>query len=605
MITFLVGLAGLVYLLGGLVVGLRLLFAGFAFGSVATIVGQLPRQLVVTTALLEVALPAAVVGLVAMMVAGVRPLWRGLSWIRRKLPVSGDFALVLLAIVLMAPAFVKTKGEFAPWAIGISGVALTFTIASFGWPLFKDSDAEEKATPVIVRAAVVFASFAVIALTPSLLFASSLPFEDAQVCTTTATEPVEGKLIGEGGGQVLLEETEAGEQWVVNLPTAQITKSEYGEITARYACKEPSEEEKRAALEAEKKAEEEVGEHGGPTELRLASALRPYLYFDRKERWRPLAVEAFARERFDRRIRHRLCTQKKATSCVNLANVAQLKPEAATPTWIDIHGSGANGKDFESPYRRCHVGLAVDCNGGKGAAIYYRRSAHEGSWYWDFWWFYRYNDYNGHFNECRFYCDDHEGDWEGMVVITTESLEPEITGAIYAAHRDRIFVPGTTLPTSEGHPLAYVAEGTHATYPFVCAEECEQYSGLYEQHLPEGDHGGQIPWDDNVDTVCEADTCVRALPGPPQAGRQKLPYADSWAAWPGHWGASCKGGCGRPDASTNISPASPGFQTRFRCPWVANLKALPEGDEGLLSGERRVGGWEREQLACVVERAHG
>lgn len=612
-VVFLVGLAGLVYLLGGLVIGLRLLFAGFSFASVATIIGQLPRQLVITTALLEVALPAAVVGLIAVVVTVPRSLWSRLeeSWknATRLRSAAEHIGLFVLAAVLMIPAFVFLKPGWVRWAVVICGVLLTYTFAWLGWPQVKRFDAEERAKSPALHAATVFAFFVVIALVPSTLLASSLRFDDAQVCrtttqgTTVSEELVEGRLIGEGGGQVLLEQEKAGEQWVVNLPASAITKSEYGDIRLRFACREPTNAEKKAELEREAKAEEEVGPHGGATERGLASKVRPYFFFDAKESWRPISVDSFVDERFGDGRGHEICHGRPAKpNCEPLESLAQLRPDATVPTWIDIHGEGENGAGFEAANPACHEGLALDCDGGPGAAIYYRRSAHEGLWYWDFWIFYRYNDYQGRVNRCAFYCDDHEGDWEGLVVVTTESLEPEITGAIYAAHTDRIYVPATSLPTVGGHPLAYVAKGTHASYPYACDSGCEQYSGVFAQPFPEGDHGGQVAWEENADPACAADRCVRELPRSPKSEKQRLPYAGGWAAWPGTWGGTCpQGGC----SGEGSSPRSPGLQARFRCPWVANLKAVPEGDGGLPTGARRYGGWKREQAACLAERAHG
>jgi hypothetical protein len=629
----------LVYLLGGLVIGLRLLFEGFGLGAVATAIGQLPRQLVLTTALLEVALPAAVVGLVAVMVTGFRPfwkvldhLWRGIAWglcklggllgrwgplatlggwiataflwVAEKLePLAAALALLAFAALLTAPAVAHAPSGWPTWGVGLSGLALTYTLAGLCLPRLRWVDPRRPAPSPIAHAALVFAIFGVLALFPAVLLASTLQFAEAQVCTTTSEEPIEGRLIGEGGGQVLLERIEAGEQWVVSLPAAQVMKSEYGDVAALHACQEETPEEKQAVLEREAQAEKEIGPHGGLKERRLATQVRPYLYFDTKERWRPLAVNAFVKEHGNE-----LCvpgTQKGKPRCDRLHGISQLHPAASEPVWINIRGGALNPKDFASPDPECHKDKAVDCNGGKGAAIYYRRTGHDGLWYWDFWWFYRYNDYNGDINDCQAYCDDHEGDWEGMVVITTESLEPEVTGAIYAAHRDRIYVPAADLPTVEDHPRAYVAEGTHATYPYVCKEDCHQYSGLYTQHFPEEDHGGQINWDDNVDSACAEDDCVKALPRSNLKGELRLPHAASWAAWPGLWGASCAEGCKNLKVGFNKSPRSPGFQIRFKCPWVANLKAVPVGDEGLLTGQRRFGGWEREQAACIAERSHG
>ena len=111
--TAIVGLlAGIVtglYLLGGLVIGLRLLFDHFEFSAVASTLGQLPREPVIATALIDVIAPTALIGLALTLLYGLlgspRPQpganpdlstvrWPGLLFA----------GLALLALLLAVPA---------------------------------------------------------------------------------------------------------------------------------------------------------------------------------------------------------------------------------------------------------------------------------------------------------------------------------------------------------------------------------------------------------------------------------------------------------------------------------------------------------------------
>lgn len=57
----------------------------------------------------------------------------------------------------------------------------------------------------------------------------------------------------------------------------------------------------------------------------------------------------------------------------------------------------------------------------------------------------------------------HEGDWERVVVELTPALDPR--GVRYHEHAGSRFLPWGRVPMQEGHPVAYVAQGTHASYP--------------------------------------------------------------------------------------------------------------------------------------------
>lgn len=313
-----------------------------------------------------------------------------------------------------------------------------------------------------------------------------------------------------------------------------------------------------------------IGPHGGVAERALATGLRPSLLLDSSERWRPLEVEDFLAERFADGSGQRACRNGEPNNCEAPIDPARLRPGSGTPDYIDIHGEGDNGVDYKSPLRACRAGVAVDCNSGPRTVIYYRRSSHAGHWYWDYWWFFRYNDFPGAIlGSCiPGYCSDHEGDWEGATVITTEQLRPTILAVTYAAHRNRVEVDGAAVPKTDGHPLVFVAEGTHASYPFRCSHDCKEeatFHGLH-LHLPEGSHDGAVAWGGNNPRECAAYACVRPLPEFGETGESAPPRAGDWAGWHGKWGITCHAGCHSP--LNQGSPASPGLQPRYKLPWA-------------------------------------
>ena len=657
-VGLLAGIVAAIYLLGGLVLSLRLFYAHLHQDEVVSAVARLPREEVVAAGLLDVLGAAIIVGLLAAMAYGLadRPRPRGaygelskeawlarssgkrwlaralrrLSWWvmwvirglrprgpRREPPLSPEqeldrdrltaghwcralllFAFFLLVAILGAvPALsnaIKADDTSRVIVPAVFAIILTYGVLAAGWHTIRRL-ARRPGWSRGGRALAAGGVWAVVAIVPVLMFAGTREFVPAQVCTTGATAPVRGKLIGESSDHLFLAEGFGEEAAVLELPSGQVTRSEYGDLASTFACPLSSGEKIQA-----KAAEASLEGHGSPSEIALATELRPRLLFDSRERWRPITVDAFLAERFEQG-GHRLC--RPGAGCEPTTGIAQLTPRGSPSEYIDIDGKLENGDDFEAADPGCRTQLpVVDCNVGPQAAIYYRRTTHEGRWYWDYWWFLRYNDYVGPLDECNAVnCSDHEGDWEGITVVTTPTEHPRILGALYAAHRNRILVEGGLLPLSGGRPLVFAAEGTHASYPYRCRVDCRQYQRLADTvRLPETPHDGAAPWGENDDARCERDTCVRPLPEVEPRDDLSLPLAGSWAGWPGLWGETCHTGCGFP--LLQGSPRSPGLQIRFECPWAATDRALPAANGSGLSRSEKVGDGERVFATCRAQR---
>jgi hypothetical protein len=658
-VGLLAGVVAVVYVLGGLVIALRLVFDHFSIQGAVTAVGQLPRQAVVTMALLNVVGPAVAFGILAAILYGLlgRPRPRG-EFAKptaaqkaaaregaRKVPLFslrgrafyllsarprgsrrhlteaqkrewdqlgqgsrwrvallfGFFVLLAAAGSLPALREAVAAEDVSPLLIPcIVAAVISFGLIAAGWYLIRRV-AREGDWSRIGKALVAGAIWAAVALIPALMLASAKPFEHAQVCVDSELTPIKGRLVGESSDRLFLEEEFGREAALLALPAEDVTKSESGDLSSAFTCP-PRPGEKQAAVAAGAV----LNEHGKGHELTFARALRPRLLFDSRERWRPIGVGAFLAEEFPDGSTHEACFQgpRAARRCRAVAGLGQLQPGDPTPRYIDIHGHGEDVRAYASPDPLCHSQetMVVDCNEGPRAVIYYRRTTHQGRWYWDYWWFMRYNDYGGPLSKCNeVNCSDHEGDWEGITVVTTAAEEPVILGAIYAAHRNRILMDADEMPLAGGRPVVYVAAGTHASYPFRCAQGCDQYAKLGGvARLPEERHDGAVAWGNNNDTLCKRYNCVKPLPEVGNPSDTALPLAGGWAGWAGLWGRNCQQGCD--SFLLQGSPRGPGLQARFECPWAATDEAMPAPDGSGLSRAETAGDAQRLFAYCRAQR---
>jgi len=270
-------------------------------------------------------------------------------------------------------------------------------------------------------------------------------------------------------------------------------------------------------------------------DLALALKLRPRLLFDKKERWRPLDVDAFLAEPG-----HQACPPQGAGPCAPFTTVAQLTPTVA---YLDMHGTRSDGADAVPPdlatCAKTRPNLR-ECDGEGRSLIYahvVRRGARVAI---DYWWFLRYN---------AFSLDRHESDWEGVTVIVNRAAT-RVLEVHYAAHADVWRYDADVPRVVENRVKVYLANGDHAAYPKPCTHLCRQSNPT----LPEAHFGGQISWIGNSAAGCRR-RCVRLLPT--DAGGAPA----SWDAWDGRWGV--------PTSPAFAPPRTPAFQRRYADPFAA------------------------------------
>jgi hypothetical protein len=329
----------------------------------------------------------------------------------------------------------------------------------------------------------------------------------------------------------------------------------------------------------------------------LAASFRPHLRFDAGEHWRPISIHAFLAEKVGATPAHTACFRDSSDTnynCTPVGTTADLLAFEAIPhgndhVVLDVEGNETAGGEGESYHAPSLVGCAVpadrDCDSGPNSVIYYNRTVKEvptegpgAKSYWDYWYFFRYN-HSAYSTGCSTgildLCFEHEGDWEGVTVVTAVEPDPTIYWVSFAGHNydARRYAADALREANRlqgSHVGVYVAAGTHAAYSFPCngiPAPCRQDDGGVG--LPDGQHGGEDPWSRNVDSEC-AVVCVQPLPEVSTVATDG-PQAAGWANWSGWWGNPCSSvGCGRVHG-----PDSPGLHQRYLTPWVVKDSTVP------------------------------
>lgn len=319
----------------------------------------------------------------------------------------------------------------------------------------------------------------------------------------------------------------------------------------------------------------------------LASRFRPRLMFDSGERWRPQSISSLLAERRPNgRPLHEFCkrTLARNDACEPVGSLARFEALIAenralgNSTYLDI---GRYENEYREPERSadCRESGLLDCDDQPGSAIYYNVTSSNERFYIDYWWFLRFNHFG--LTNCSSggsgVCDEHEGDWEGVTLVTAPEDEHTLDYVVYAAHKGTFRYPAARLNPDGQRPTVYVANGSHASYPRPCDAliVCWQpnlFAGV--AHVPETNVDGRRPWARNEDK-CE--------PGGRESCLLPLPIAEPgqsvWTAWAGLWGQTCGSRC---HAAHPQSPASPGLQNRFQHPWCSTQQGALSCDSAAL-----------------------
>lgn len=289
----------------------------------------------------------------------------------------------------------------------------------------------------------------------------------------------------------------------------------------------------------------------------LAQQFRPVLRFDEGEDWRPLNVNNFLHEEFDYGEKHEVCPDysDQGIGCNYYDNWEDFysstfphpgdEDDPEEWPYIDIHGDSDEIEDYKAPelaLDNCDAGDLNDCDTGANSVMYWHESPTNSAYnLLDYWVFYRYNKYTV-VDGVGILDGDHEADWEEFVVAYTGSNPKTFDwvgmsshGPVYRYLRgvltcgDENAEPGScgdeANPDELGQrPHVFVADGSHANYPFECHSVCSRS----EDYTPEKSYGGEEYWGNN-----NVSTSLKEFND--EEGWDGL-NGDWWADWNGYWG---------------------------------------------------------------------
>jgi hypothetical protein len=312
-------------------------------------------------------------------------------------------------------------------------------------------------------------------------------------------------------------------------------------------------------------------------ELALALKHRPLLFFDEAEAFvQPVDVDDFLASGAVE-----LCGRESG-SCEEVRSARQLR-NGDTHLRLEVERAPRR------PAMRPPTSPGAPPTPPPGAEIgtyYFRltRSDDPARIYLDYWWYLPYNPSpvatsllcSPGFSILELTCFDHESDWEGVtVVLDGRAPEAPPIKVNYAQHGDVVGYrwgylqrlwsdaryPSRRIDAADAgeHPLVFVAEDSHASYPDICTRNCSQVAA----DLDEGPHGGEVKWLGNFPEPC-AFACLRPLPTRDRGAEPAL-----WNAFEGPWGErNCifEVYCDVGDA-----PAAPSQQERYRAPGRTDL----------------------------------
>lgn len=186
-----------------------------------------------------------------------------------------------------------------------------------------------------------------------------------------------------------------------------------------------------------------LGPRPASSAVQLAAKYAPVLRLAAREHYRPLRMEEYLTQTILRSGSppHGTLSQAQPT----LFSL----PVTSAATYLDIRGAEPNLHAANYPIIEHQLELV------RPRPTVYFHFAYQpatGRVAIEYWFLYLYND---------FY-DQHEADWEGVTVVL-ENGTP--LGALYSQHQGRKWIAWSGLTKTGGHPLVYVAKGSHAEYP--------------------------------------------------------------------------------------------------------------------------------------------
>jgi hypothetical protein len=242
-VGLLAGAVGLVYMVGGAVLALRLFIEDLPS---RTIVAQLPRDLLVSVGLAQIVLPGiAIAALYAAVriLLGTTPPPRRLvdQWLEPSLrgwielaAASAVPALAITAYGALRVPRVQLEWDLAwllPVALLLSMLLVLVALRLRARLAAAYRTEWNERRPIVWMTLVVWLA----ALPACLVFAGTFPLLNAKVCTTSGSERT-GFLIGETNQRIYIGESSGAKRQVISFPLTQVTETFIGGDAGSELC---------------------------------------------------------------------------------------------------------------------------------------------------------------------------------------------------------------------------------------------------------------------------------------------------------------------------------------------------------------------------------
>lgn len=219
-----------IYVLGGLVLTIRLLFDGFTPESIVGVIGSLPRTLVVATALLEVIGPAAALGIALGLIYAFFKLPNP-----SENPAAGARALLFpVAILLAVPAIAVARANGSSWPLlstSFVGIFLTWGFLALGWNGLGFVRAHVRGEIAIALAAC--GVWTLMLIPPAVMLGGAVDFDSAVVCLNDTAHVEAGGLLANTKDQVFLARHNGHKDTVATIPGSRVLSVRQGDVKHR------------------------------------------------------------------------------------------------------------------------------------------------------------------------------------------------------------------------------------------------------------------------------------------------------------------------------------------------------------------------------------
>jgi hypothetical protein len=499
------GLAVLVYLVGGAILFARLALYGFARLDVVT---QLPREFLISIGLVAVLLPFLVTAAIYMALrlsSGFDSLPP--STTRRRKTLGLLFALIVASAAIAWGIFYRSDLSTGFWGtlVGAAAIillvggasAVTLTLRAWLARQYPTARSWNRLRPALSMAALLGIASVPLGMVAAVAF---VPLDSAKVCT--GGDQVLGRFLGESSDRVYLGEFKVGGNAVGRV--AAIPSSEVKRIYISHTKRKA--EDANCVLLPPKgqptaKGQADMGATGpsGPTVPAAVRTYAPLVLLHPRERFWPMDPEFFIRNselkwaagkcRSDTLAVTGAVNEKKLGGGDYLDRVKSAGrlcrhtgPQYASNKRTRPHD---NVDILPRKYRAQGFALDLDGRDNSPEVLEGDRPAAEDSYpnppilyfnyrgpnagrsgYVRYWLFYGYNSPD---QRVARIVDRHEGDWEGIAV----RLDPASRATEVAYFQHNCGPETYSWPRmrengylSQGtHPVAFVANGSHATYP--------------------------------------------------------------------------------------------------------------------------------------------